>query len=369
MGGVPKTIDGDLQNEYIEISFGFDTATKTFSQMISNIARDAVSAGKAWHFIKLMGRDASQVTLDCALLTQPNMALIGEEIQGDNMLLHDVTEKMVDMIEERALNGKNYGVILIPEGVIQFIPSMKTLIDFLNKTLKEGSDHLKKVEELNEMCEKIKYVRDLLRESSLTNLSNFDVLPKDIQAQLLLERDPHGNIQMSQVPTEQLFMQIVAQKLKKRKKYVASGTKFRANGHFFGYDGRSGFPSNFDAQYCTALGRVGTLLIAGGYNGYMARVYDLEKDVEQWRAGAIPITMLLNIEIRHGKPKPVIKKALVDVENGKKFAYFLKRRDDWAIDDCFRYVGPIQFFGPTDLTDRPPMNVLLKKTGDIKWPL
>lgn len=220
-----------------------------------------------------------------------------------------------------------------------------------------------------EMSEKINYVRTLLKSSSPTNLSNFDVLPRDIQAQLLLERDPHGNIQISQVPIEQLFMQICAQKLKTRKRYVASGTKFRANGHFFGYDGRSCYPSNFDTQYCYSLGRVGTLLIAGGFNGYMSRVYDLEKDVEEWKAGAIPITMLLNIEIRHGKPKPVIKKALVDVENGKKFAYFLKRRDDWAVDDCFRYVGPIQFFGPTDLTDRPPMNVLLKKTGDIKWPL
>jgi len=367
--GIPKTIDGDLQNEYIEVSFGFDSAVKTFSQMISNIARDAVSAAKAWHFVKLMGRDASQVTLDCALQTQPNIALIGEEIESESMLLSDITEKMCDIVEERALNGKNYGVVLIPEGVIQFIPSMKVLIDFLNNTLKEGSEHLKRVEEFAEMSEKIHYVRGLLRSSSPTNLSNFDVLPRDIQAQLLLERDPHGNIQISQVPIEQLFMQIVAQKLKLRKKYVASGTKFRANGHFFGYDGRSCFPSNFDAQYCYSLGRVASLLIAGGFNGYMARVYDLERDVTEWRAGAIPITMLLNIEIRHGRPKPVIKKALVDVNEGKKFAFFLRRRDEWAIHDCYRYIGPIQFFGDTALTDSPPMNVLLKKTSDVKWPL
>merc|ERR1719474_1773779 len=233
--GIPKTIDGDLQNEYIEVSFGFDTAVKTYSEMISNIARDSLSAAKAWHFIKLMGRDASQVTLDCAIMTQCNMALIGEEIQNESMLLSDITEKMCDMIQQQALNGKNYGVILIPEGVIQFIPSMKVLIDFLNTTLKEGSVHLKKIEAFAEMSDKIRYVRTLLKSSSPTNLSNFDVLPRDIQAQLLLERDPHGNIQISQVPIEQLFMQICAQKLKTRKRYVASGTKFRANGHFFGY--------------------------------------------------------------------------------------------------------------------------------------
>merc|ERR1719242_1813801 len=301
--GIPKTIDGDLQNEYIEVSFGFDTAVKTFSHMISNIARDALSAAKAWHFIKLMGRDASQVTLDCAIMTQCNMALIGEEIKNEGMLLSDITEKMCDMIQERALNGRNYGVILIPEGVIQFIPTMRVLVDFLNSELKEGSDHMKQLQAFTELSEKINYVRSLLKHSSPTNLSNFDVLPRDIQAQLLLERDPHGHIQISQVPIEQLFMQICAQKLKTRKRYVASGTKFRANGHFFGYDGRSCYPSNFDAQYCYALGRVGAALISGGFNGYMARVYD--------------------------------------VENGKKFAYFCRRRDEWEINDCYRYVGPV----------------------------
>eukprot|EP01083_Nonionella_stella_P197196 725169_1 len=367
--GIPKTIDGDLQNEYIEVSFGFDTAVKTYSHMISNIARDCVSAAKAWHFVKLMGRDASQVTLDCAIQTQPNIALIGEEIQAENKLLHDITDEMVDIIQERAMKGMNYGVCLIPEGVINFIPSFKVLIDFLNHTLKEGSKHLKIVEEFAEMSEKVKYVRKLLKASSPTNLSNFDVLPRDIQAQLLLERDPHGNIQISQVPIEQLFILICKQKLRRRNKYIEAGGKFRGQGHFFGYDGRSGFPSNFDAQYCYSLGRVGTLLISGGYNGYMARVYDLEYDVTKWQAGAIPITMLMNIEIRHGKPKPVIKKCLVDVEKGKKFTYFLRRRDDWAVDDCFRYIGPIQFFGPTDLTDIPPFNVLIKKTNDIKWPI
>lgn len=207
-----------------------------------------------------------------------------------------------------------------------------------------------------------------MKATSPTNLSNFDVLPRDIQAQLLLERAADGHIQIAQVPIEQLFMQICAQKLKRRKKYVRTGYSFRSQGHYFGYDGRCCFPSNFDAQYCTALGRVGTLLIAGGYNGYMARVYDLEKDVEEWKAGGIPICMLLNIEIRHNKPLPVIQKALVNVESGKKFNYFARRRDEWAVDDCYRYIGPIQLFGPTELTDVPPMNVLLKKTNDTKWP-
>lgn len=365
--GVPKTIDGDLQNEYIEMSFGFDTAVRSYSEMISNICRDSKSARKAWHFIKLMGRDASQVTLDCAIQTHPNITLIGEEIQKENLLLHDVTEKMVDVIIRRYKQDKNYGVILIPEGIISFIPSMKALISKLNHMLKVGSEHLQNIEKLNEMSEKIKYIREELRKESLTNLQNFDVLPKDIQVQLLLERDPHGNIQMSQVPTEQLFILIVQKKLKERKEEYKG--KFRGIGHFFGYDGRSGFPTNFDANYCNALGRTATLLIQQKLNGYMSRVYNLENDVSEWKCGGIPISMLLNMEVRHGKPKPVIRKCLVDVDKGEKFYYFNKRRYDWEINDDYRYVGPIQFFGPKELTDIPPYNVLLKKTGDIKWPV
>ena len=218
------------------------------------------------------------------------------------------------------------------------------------------------------MSDKIKYVRGVLHQISLTMVQNFDVLPRDIQAQLLLERDPHGNIQMSQIPIEQLFILICEQKLKKRLKWQNTGFKFRGQGHFFGYDGRSCFPSNFDAQYCYNLGRVASLLILNGLNGYMSRVYDLHLDVFDWKAGAIPITMLLNMEKRHGKSKPVIKKCLVNVDEGRKFSYFIKRRDDWKFYDCYRYVGPIQFFGPTELVDRPPITVLIKNTFALEWP-
>jgi pyrophosphate--fructose-6-phosphate 1-phosphotransferase len=364
--GVPKTIDGDLQNEFIEMSFGFDTAVKTYSEMIANICRDSMSAKKAWHFVKLMGRDASHVTLDCALQTQVNMALIGEEIEKENMLLHDITEHLCDMIVERAAAGRNYGVVLIPEGVISFIPSMKALIHDLTELLKKGSPHLAAVEAFDELSEKIKYVREELGKLSRTNLRNFDVLPRDIQAQLLLERDPHGNVQMSQIPIEQLFIQVCDKQLSTRRDYKG---KFRGLGHFFGYDGRSGYPSNFDAQYCNALGRVGAVLINQKANGYMTRVYNLELDVTEWKAGAIPITMLMNMEVRHGSAKPVIKKCLVDVESGPKFHYYEKRRALWQIEDSYRFVGPIQFFGPTEVTDVPPINVLIKKTGDTVWPL
>ena len=363
--GVPKTIDGDLQNEYIEISFGFDTAVKTYSGMISNIARDAVSASKAWHFIRLMGRDASHITLDCAIKTQPNITLIGEEIKYKKYSLDDIIKQITNVIIERAKRGKNYGNILIPEGVISFIPSMKQLINDLNELLKNGSKHLEVIEKM-EISDKILYVRNILNKKSL---ENFDILPPNIQSQFLLERDPHGNIQMSQIPIEELFILICEENLKKDKRWKDLGMKFRGQGHFYGYDGRSCFPSNFDTQYCYALGRVSTLLLNNGKNGYMARVYDLEKDVLEWKAGAIPITFLMNMEIRHGNKKPVIRKSLVNVESGKKFKYFNKRREYWKYNDCYRSVEPIQFFGPKELTDTPPINVLIKKTNDIKWAL
>lgn len=224
---------------------------------------------------------------------------------------------------------------------------------------------------MEEMSDKISYIRSVLKNDSITNLKNFDVLPRDIQCQLLLERDPHGNIQMAQIPIEQLFMLICAQKLKQNKSWLKLNVKFRGNGHYFGYDGRSGFPSNFDCQYCYALGRVAALLVFsnGGYNGYMTRVYRLHLDVEQWMVGAIPITMLMNMELRHDIRKPVIKKCLVDVDQGRKFSYFCKRRSEWAVNDCYRILGPIQFFGPCELTDIPPMNVLLRNTFDVKWPI
>ena len=364
--GVPKTIDGDLQNEYIEISFGFDTAVKTYSSMISNIARDAVSASKAWHFIRLMGRDASHITLDCAIKTQPNITLIGEEIKYKKYSLDDIIKEITNVIIERAKRGKNYGNILIPEGIISFIPSMKQLINDLNGLLKAGSKHLEIIEKMEKLGDKISYVRNILNKKSL---KNFDILPPNIQSQFLLERDPHGNIQMSQIPIEELFILICEENLKKDKRWLDLGMKFRGQGHFYGYDGRSCFPSNFDTQYCYALGRVSSLLLNNGKNGYMARIYDLEKDVLEWRAGAIPITFLMNMETRHMKKKPVIRKSLVNVESGKKFAYFNKNRHHWRYNDCYRSVEPIQFFGPKELTDTPPINVLIKKTNDVKWPL
>ena len=364
--GVPKTIDGDLQNEYIEISFGFDTAVKTYSSMISNISRDAVSASKAWHFIRLMGRDASHITLDCAIKTHPNITLIGEEIKYKKYSLDDIIKQITTVIIERAKRGKNYGNILIPEGIISFIPSMKQLINDLNELLKNGSKHLEIIEKMEKLGNKISYVRNILNKKSL---QNFDILPPNIQSQFLLERDPHGNIQMSQIPIEELFILICEENLKKNKQWTDLGIKFRGQGHFYGYDGRSCFPSNFDTQYCYALGRVSSLLLKNGKNGYMARIYDLEKDVLEWKAGAIPITFLMNMEIRHGKKKPVIRKSLVNVETGKKFEYFNQRREYWKYNDCYRTVEPIQFFGPKELTDTPPINVLIKKTNDIKWPI
>jgi len=310
--GVPKTIDGDLQNEYIEVSFGFDTAVKTYSQMISNICRDAVSSEKTWHFIKLMGRDASQVALDCALQTHANITLIGEEVEHEELLLYDIAEQMVNVIVKRAEQGRNYGVVLIPEGIISFIPSMKALIAELNEMLKKSSPHLKEIEKLEELSDKIAYCRaQFEKNNQKTHLQNFDSLPRDIQAQLLLERDPHGNVQMSQIPSENLFIMICERTIGQLKN---NKIQFRGQGHFFGYDGRACYPTNFDSQYCYNLGRVASLLVKYKYNGYMTRVYDLERDVDEWKAGAIPITMLMNIERRHGELKPVIRKCLVDVE-------------------------------------------------------
>jgi len=367
--GVPKTIDGDLQNEYIEISFGFDTAVKTYSEMISNICRDSKSAKKAWHFVKLMGRDASHVTIDCAIQTHPNITLIGEYIQSENLLLHDVTENICDIIAQRAIKfDKNYGVVLIPEGVIQFIPSMKALISQLTDMLKKGSPHLKKVEAMAELSDKIAYVKDKLAKISKTSLQNFNVLPRDIQAQLLLERDPHGNIQMSQIPIEQLFMLICQQKLKEHKEY-SKKYKFRGNGHFFGYDGRSCYPSNFDANYCYSLGIVSGLLVKYKLNGYISRVYNLEYNPINWKAGGVPITSLLNMEYKYNKLMATIKKHLVNVDDGKKWEYFSKYRPNWALNDDYICVGPIQFYGPKILTDIPPYNIILNKTGNITWPV
>jgi len=356
--GIPKTIDGDLQNEEIEISFGFATATRTYSEMVSNIARDSRSAVKAWHFIKLMGRDASHVTLECAIQTQPNVALISEEVKQEGMKLSDITELIADCVCARAEKSMNYGVVLVPEGLLQFIPTIQSLIEALSHKLAPDLGNGAKMDEILDITKKIAFARGLV---SQTHQLTFDMLPVEIQRELISERDPHGNVAVSRIPTELLLIRCVEAELQKRKKAGTYKGKFKAHGHFFGYDGRCGFPSNFDAQYCYNLGRVGALLVLNEMSGYMARVYNLASPPDQWQAGASPLTSFMNMEIRHGKKKPVIKKALVNVDEEPAMWYFQRNRDDWRDDDKYRFPGPIQYFGPAELCDEPPMILQLRK--------
>ncbi|MCB1067483.1 MAG: diphosphate--fructose-6-phosphate 1-phosphotransferase [Simkania sp.] len=327
--GVPKTIDGDLQNEHVAISFGFDTACKTYSEMIGNIARDALSAKKYTHFIKLMGRSASHIALECALQTQPNYVLIGEEVEAKNQTLQAIAQDLIDVIERRGKEGKNYGVILIPEGLIEFIPEMKTLIQELNILLAQEGGSIEGL--------------------SAPSKKTFDYLPKEIQDQLLLDRDPHGNVQVSHIQTEMLLSHVVKAELKKRN----FQGKFNAIHHFFGYEGRSCFPSNFDATYCYSLGIVSALLIREGFTGYMSCVTNLREPVEAWGVIGIPITSLMNMEVRKGKEKPVIQKALVDLK-GQAFKRFARDRDKWKLQDHYQFPGPIQFEGDPSYTDQIP---------------
>ena len=321
--GVPKTIDGDLKNDYVEISFGFDTASKVYSEIIGNIARDALSAKKYYHVIKLMGRSASHIALECALQTHPNYTFISEEIAAKGATLDQLVNEVADMVAERAAQGKNYGVILIPEGVIEFIPQIKSLIRELNQLLAAGKSH-----------------ENLSKESRAA----FDALPEKIRSQLLLERDPHGNVQVSKIETEQLFIELFSKALKKR------GVKFNAQAQFCGYEGRSAFPSDFDCNYCYALGHVAALLIDAGATGYMAVVQQLGDPVEKWAVLGVPLLAMMTIEARQGQDKAVIKKGLVDL-SGKPFEVFKKMRGSWMLEDDYQYPGPIQFFGPKALTE------------------
>ncbi|MBS0629061.1 MAG: diphosphate--fructose-6-phosphate 1-phosphotransferase [Verrucomicrobia bacterium] len=332
--GVPKTIDGDLKNDYIPISFGFDTAAKTYSEMIGNIERDALSAKKYYHFIKLMGRSASHITLECALASHPNVALIGEEVAAKKMTLAEVTKELTDVIEKRAKKGKNYGVILVPEGLIEFIPEVKTLIAELNNLVAKGEDEHKLTGEAK---------------------SCFQSLPEEIQKQLLLDRDPHGNVQVSQIETEKMLISAVKKELALR----GSKAKFSALSHFFGYEGRAGFPSNFDTRYCYALGHTAALLVEEKMTGYITCVGDLHRPIENWTIAGLPLTMLMNMEMRKGKKKPVIQKALVNLK-GKAFEFFRQNRAGWALEDAYRYPGPIQYFGETDLVDIVPISMQLE---------
>lgn len=336
--GVPKTIDGDLKNAYIPTSFGFDTAAKTYAEMIGNIERDALSAKKYYHFIKLMGRSASHITLECALATHPNVALIGEEIEAKKMTLAQITKHLADVIEKRAKKGMHYGVVLIPEGLIEFIPEVKALIQELNSLV--GKE------------EKLEQVTQMLTPPSK---SCFLSLPEEIQRQLLLDRDPHGNVQVSQIETEKMLMSTVKNELNER----GFKGKFSALNHFFGYEGRAGYPSNFDTRYCYALGYTAALLVDEGVTGYITCVGQLHRPVQDWTISGLPLTMLMNIELRKGKKKPVIQKALVDLK-GKAFQFFQENREGWAIEDHYRYPGPIQFFGEADMVDGVPLTLQLE---------
>ena len=349
--GCPKTIDGDLKNDQIETSFGFDTACKTYSELIGNIERDCNSARKYWHFIKVMGRSASHIALECALQTQPNICLISEEIEQKAMSLDDIVEYIANAVCQRAADGNNFGTVIIPEGVIEFIPAIKKLIAQLNDVLA-----LPEAKNLDRH-ESIDFVKAHLTEE---NLAVFNSLPTGVARQLALDRDPHGNVQVSLIETEKLLSTMVAQKLEKMKKEGKYTGKFSAQHHFFGYEGRCAAPSNFDADYCYALGTSAAQLIANGKTGYMAIVKNTTAPAEQWIAGGVPITMMMNMEKRNGEMKPVIRKALVELD-GAPFKEFAAHRDEWARKTAYIYPGPIQYWGPTEVCDQPTKTLALEQ--------
>ncbi len=351
--GCPKTIDGDLKNDDIEISFGFDTATKTYSELIGNIERDANSAKKYWHFIKLMGRSASHIALECALRTRPNVCLISEEVEKKAMGLNAIADYIADSVCSRASLGYNYGIVIVPEGLIEFVPEVKKLIGEINETLAKHGERFTK---LPTWDEKLGFLTAAL---SVESMKVFNLLPMDIQEQLLMDRDPHGNVQVSRIETEKLLSNIVRNRLQQRKQQGNYSGKFSPLHHFFGYEGRAAFPSNFDADYCYSLGYTAFLLISYGYTGYLSLVRNLHKGVDEWKAGGMPITKMMDIERRGGEDKPVIKKALVDLE-GKPFKYYEKHRDKWAQESCFTYPGAIQYFGPPEIADDTSMILRLE---------
>ena len=349
--GCPKTIDGDLKNEQIDTSFGFDTACKTYSELIGNIERDCNSARKYWHFIKVMGRSASHIALECALQTQPNICLISEEIEKKAMSLDDIVEYIANAVAARAADGNNFGTVIIPEGVIEFIPAIKKLIAQLNDVLA-----LPEAKEISR-DEQVDFAKSHLTEE---NLTVFNSLPVGVARQLALDRDPHGNVQVSLIETEKLLSTMVAQKLEKMKKEGKYVGKFGTQHHFFGYEGRCAAPSNFDADYCYALGTSAAQLIANGKTGYMAIVKNTTAPADQWIAGGVPITMMMNMEKRAGEMKPVIRKALVELD-GAPFKEFAAHRDMWARQTAYIYPGPIQYWGPTEVCDQPTRTLALEQ--------
>ena len=347
--GCPKTIDGDLKNDVIETSFGFDTATKVYSELIGNIQRDCNSAKKYWHFIKLMGRSASHIALECALQTQPNICLVSEEIEANNMSLDQIVDYIAGIVAARAADGNNFGTVLIPEGLIEFIPEFKRLIGELNELLGANKAAVAAMDE----AELTKFIFDNL---SAENVASLRKLPEQVARQLMLDRDPHGNVQVSLIETEKLLSGLVADRLRADKHFEEVGGKFSALHHFFGYEGRCADPSNFDADYCYSLGYNATALINAGVTGYMSSIRNLVKPAVQWIPGGIPITMMMNIERRNAEDKPVIQKALVRID-GAPFQKFAAKRDEWAHNTCYVYPGPIQYFGPAEVCDQPSMTL------------
>jgi pyrophosphate--fructose-6-phosphate 1-phosphotransferase len=347
--GCPKTIDGDLKNDLIETSFGFDTATKVYSEVIGNIQRDCNSAKKYWHFIKLMGRSASHIALECGLQTQPNICIISEEVEAKNMTLQQLVNDIADIVARRAAEGNNFGTVLIPEGLIEFIPAMKSLIAELNDLLAAEGE---KFAALDHTAQRNFVIEKL----SPANSETYASLPEGVARQLTLDRDPHGNVQVSLIETEKLLSEMVGKRLKDLKAEGRYDGKFSAQHHFFGYEGRCADPSNFDADYCYALGYNAACLVNSGVTGYMSSVRNLVKPAVQWIAGGIPITMMMNMERRHGEMKPVIQKALVHLD-GAPFRKFASQRDEWAINTCYVYPGPIQYFGPAEVCDQPTMTL------------
>ena len=358
--GCPKTIDGDLKNSQIEISFGFDTATKTYAELVGNIQRDANSAKKYWHFIKLMGRSATHVGLEVALQTQPNIALISEEVEAKKQSLKSIVDYITDVVVKRAEKGKNFGVALIPEGLIEFIPEMKTMIQSLNDLLAV----LEKDEAFVNAANEAKY-EIISSKLDKDNAFVFNSLPSLIKAQLLMDRDPHGNVQVSKIETEKLLIEMVKENLKKLKAEGKYNGKFSEQAHFFGYEGRCAMPSNFDADYCYSLGYNAFALILAGLTGYLSSIKNLTAPAAEWRAGGVPLTMMMNMEKRHGVMKPVIQKALVELD-GPVFKEFEANRENYALNDCYIFPGAIQYYGPTEVCDNTTITLQLEQKVPAK---
>jgi pyrophosphate--fructose-6-phosphate 1-phosphotransferase len=351
--GCPKTIDGDLKNEMIETSFGFDTACKVYAEVIGNIQRDCNSARKYWHFIKLMGRSASHIALECALQVQPNVCIISEEVEDKKLSLDDIVTDIANVVAKRAESGNNFGTVLIPEGLIEFIPAMKGLIAELNDFLAHHQREFNAVPKEDQLA----YIQKNL---STENAKIFASLPSGVARQLTLDRDPHGNVQVSLIETEKLLAEMVGNKLAEMKTAGKYNGKFAAQEHFFGYEGRCATPSNYDSDYCYSLGYTAAALIAAGKTGYMSSVRNTTAPASEWIAGGVPVTMMMNMERRHGEMKPVIQKALVKLD-GAPFKYLVANRESWAVGTEFVYPGPIQFFGPTEVCDQPTITLKLEQ--------